>query len=283
MDRSVLSLVLVSALTVLLAGVHVECKARVCYFGPPPEPDPDNPDNWMEQVMQKIGKRCSGKRQPTPAVTGKPTPAGTGKPTPGTKKPTPAVTEKPTQTSTEKPTPDGTGKPTLAGTWESTPAGTGTTTPTPECPSPAPLGMEDGTIPDNRITASSTYASYHAWEGRLNNAKAWTSTGTDANPWIEVELVDSTVVTGIITQGDSIGWYVKQFQVAYQKLPSSYYEHITDGNGNIKVFVGNTDDRTPFTNLFKESVVATVVRIEPTDWKSNYAALRLELIGCRRD
>ena len=43
---------------------------------------------------------------------------------------------------------------------------------TAECPDPAPLGMEDGTIPDARITASSFKAdNYAARYGRLNNNK----------------------------------------------------------------------------------------------------------------
>ena len=43
---------------------------------------------------------------------------------------------------------------------------------TAECPDAAPLGMEDGTIPDARITASSFKAdNYAARHGRLNNNK----------------------------------------------------------------------------------------------------------------
>ncbi|XP_038069277.1 D-galactoside-specific lectin-like [Patiria miniata] len=55
---------MLSAMAVLLVGV--ESQQRVCYSGPPPEPDPDNPEHWMKQVMQEIRKRCPGRRQPTP-------------------------------------------------------------------------------------------------------------------------------------------------------------------------------------------------------------------------
>ncbi|XP_038060274.1 lactadherin-like [Patiria miniata] len=194
-------------------------------------------------------------------------PAGTEKPTPlDTGKPTQAVTEKPTPTGTEKPTPVGTGKP----------------TPAAECSSLQPLGMEDGTIQDDRITTSSIWsATYPAREARLNNDKGWLASSDDANPWIEVDLVQSTVVTGVITQGAGRGSHVTAYKVAYKKQPSSDREHVTDGNGNIKVFIGNTDRNTPVTNLFDESVVATVVRIEPTERYAR-AALRLELLGCRR-
>ncbi|XP_038059998.1 retinoschisin-like [Patiria miniata] len=206
--------------TMIVFVVGVETKARVCYFGPPPEPDPDNPDDWMKQVMQEIRESC-----------------------PGTKK----------HTSVN------------------------------ECSSPEPLGLEDGTITDDHITASSNQMINPAREGRLNYNSAWMAQWDDTNPWIEVDLIDSTVVRGVITQGYyKYTHYVTHYQVAYQKQPSSVREHVTDENGDIKVFIGNTDANgdTPVTNLFDESVVATVVRIEPTEWKMA-AALRLELLGCR--
>ncbi|XP_038073385.1 lactadherin-like [Patiria miniata] len=217
MDGAAALVLMLSAMAVLLVGV--ESQQRVCYSGPPPEPDPDNPDDWMKQVMQEIRKRCPGRRQPTPA----------------------------------------------------------------ECSSPQPLGMEDGTIRDDRITASSILSNtYPAREARLNNDNGWAASSGDANPWIEVDLVQSTVVTGVTTQGTPGGsWYVKRYNVAYQQQPLSQRRHVTNGNGDIMVFIGNYNPYTPVTNLFDESVEATVVRIEPTEWQ-NGIALRLELLGCRR-
>ncbi|XP_038053555.1 lactadherin-like [Patiria miniata] len=153
------------------------------------------------------------------------------------------------------------------------------------CSSPRPLGMEDGTIPDDRITASSCFNSayFPASAARLNNNNRWLSAYGDTNPWVEVDLVQSTVLSGVITQGSGYGSYIKQYKVAYKKQPSSDYEHLKDANGNIKVFIGNNDTYTPVTNLFGESVEATVVRIEPTDKNGILFALRLEVLGCRRD
>ncbi|XP_038060617.1 lactadherin-like [Patiria miniata] len=147
--------------------------------------------------------------------------------------------------------------------------------------SPQPLGMEDGTIQDERITASSSYYCCSASEARLNHDNGWIAESDDANPWIEVDLVESTVVSGVITQGYRDTLYVKKYMVAYKKQPSSDYEHV-NGNGDIKVFIGYVEGNTLVTSLFDESVVATVVRIEPTEWNVG-VALRLELLGCRRD
>ncbi|XP_038054986.1 uncharacterized protein LOC119727198 [Patiria miniata] len=80
MDGAAAVVLMLSAMAVLLFGV--ETQQRVCYSGPPPEPDPDNPEHWMKQVMQEIRKRCPGRRQPTPVATEKPTPAATETPTP---------------------------------------------------------------------------------------------------------------------------------------------------------------------------------------------------------
>ncbi|XP_038060576.1 lactadherin-like [Patiria miniata] len=198
--------------------------------------------------------------------------AGTEKPIQaGAGIPTPAATEKPTTTVTGKPTPTVTEKPTPADTENPTPA---------VCSSPQPLGIEDGNIQDDRITASSSRDCCRASYGRLNNNEKWSPMTDEANPWIEVDLIQSTVVTGVTTQGGLGRWYVKRYKVAYQQQPSFQRKHVTDGNGDIKVFIGNTNTNNPVTNLFDESVVATVVRIEPTKWQFG-VSLRLELLGCR--
>ncbi|XP_038059931.1 retinoschisin-like [Patiria miniata] len=156
---------------------------------------------------------------------------------------------------------------------------TGRSTTYTRCSSPKPLGLEDGTIPDDHITASSHQTNWPGSDGRLNCNGAWIPQSDEKNPWIEVDLVVIKVVSGIITQSFDIYGYVKKYKASYKNQSSSDYEHMTDGNGNIKVFIGNTDGNTPVTNLFDEIVVATVVRIEPTEWYS-YATLRLELLGC---
>ncbi|XP_038059582.1 retinoschisin-like [Patiria miniata] len=285
MDGAAVLVLMLSAITVFLVGV--ESQARTCYFGPPPEPDPDNPDHWMKQVMQEIRKRCPGRRNtthasmgnPIPSTRWKPSPAGTEEPTAaGTEEPTPAGTEESTPATMEGPTSAGTKEPTAAKTEESTPAGKPTPTTKAECDSTEPLGMEDGTIQDSRISVPSIHGPCcRARAARLHNNKAW-GPSSPANSWIEVDLVEGKVVSGVITQGFDEA-YVTQYKVAYKTQPSSEYEHVRDGNGNVKVFTGNTDDHTPVTNQFDESVVATIVRIEPTAWDV-WVALRLELLGC---
>ena len=71
--------------------------------------------------------------------------------------------------------------------------------------------MESGDIKDFQITESSFESPYDGEYGRLNGDGFWLydyeiyDTGTNADPWIQVDLLRSTIVTGIKTQGDPTG------------------------------------------------------------------------------
>ncbi|XP_022083708.1 lactadherin-like [Acanthaster planci] len=154
-----------------------------------------------------------------------------------------------------------------------------------KCSTPRPLGMEDYTITNAQISASSNYYTgcCHAHYARLNRLIRWSPLSGDSYPWIEVDLMERTVVSGASTQGSPFDyWYVKKYKVAYQRQPSSERVYVTDGKGHVATFTGNTNRHAPVTNLFDESVVATSVRIEPTSW-NGWIGLRFELLGCPRD
>ncbi|XP_071808987.1 lactadherin-like [Asterias amurensis] len=146
-----------------------------------------------------------------------------------------------------------------------------------ECSTPEPLGLEDGTIPDESISESDHYETTY---GRLNGV-AWIPQ-SNANCWYEVDLGESTVVSGLITQGYDASWHwrVTEYRVKYKKISSSDYEDVKDNNGAIQVFEGNIEDtETPVTNMFDQSIMAAVVRIEPVAF-IDFVSLRLELLGC---
>ncbi|XP_038062047.1 lactadherin-like [Patiria miniata] len=156
--------------------------------------------------------------------------------------------------------------------------------PTAECSEP--LGMEDGTIPDDHITASSfvDLSCCTPQKGRLNSGGAWVPWRNEGS-WIEVDLANSCVVSGVITKSrrnSAYPGYVTKYKVAFRNQSTSDSTYVTDANGNAKVFMGNTDGHTPVTNMLDQSVVATVVRIEPTEWQ-RWVRLQFELLGCRRD
>ena len=71
-----------------------------------------------------------------------------------------------------------------------------------------PLGMENGQIRDDQITASGIYSSYY-WQsnGRLNfkvatrRRGAWASGPLDLNQRLQVNMQQFIFITGISTQG----------------------------------------------------------------------------------
>ena len=59
--------------------------------------------------------------------------------------------------------------------------------------------MESGDINNDQITASAFDPGFQPWKGRLNNHGNWRA--PTSYDWIQIDLLRSTVVTGIITQG----------------------------------------------------------------------------------
>ncbi|XP_038066649.1 lactadherin-like [Patiria miniata] len=131
------------------------------------------------------------------------------------------------------------------------------------------LGLEDGTIPDERIRASSASYNRHAALARLNGPSYWVAIYCSPSCWIEVDLLQTTRVSGVITQGNKFPWVsylVTEFKVSYKPKPTSGYEYIKETNGDIKLFDGGDIDSpsTPHTNYFNQAIMASAVRIYPT-------------------
>ena len=99
------------------------------------------------------------------------------------------------------------------------------------------LGMKDGSINDEQLTASSSWYHYTPDEGRLDNLYYhWESDyyGNDRNPWIQIDLGYSTKISGIITQGGQFEW-VTTLKVSYYREGSDQEIFITDESRSPKV------------------------------------------------
>ena len=69
------------------------------------------------------------------------------------------------------------------------------------------LGMENGSIPDESIKASSEFINKNKHKGyarqaRLNGIYWWRANGTLVEPWIQADIGYQTNVSGVVTQGD---------------------------------------------------------------------------------
>ena len=68
------------------------------------------------------------------------------------------------------------------------------------------LGMQSGSIPDNRITASSELnISTPAKNGRLNYTagSSWCASTSDSNPYLQIDLQTLHIICAVSTQGNS--------------------------------------------------------------------------------
>ncbi|XP_033972866.1 retinoschisin 1a [Trematomus bernacchii] len=159
----------------------------------------------------------------------------------------------------------------------------------PECPYHKPLGFEAGSVSPDQITCSNQdqytgwFSSWVPSKARLNSEGfgcAWLSKFQDNSQWVEIDLMEVKLVSGILTQGrcDADEWITK-FSVQYRtdvKLNWIYYK---DQTGNNRVFYGNSDRSSSVQNLLRPPVVARFIRIIPLGWHTRIA-LRLELLLC---
>ncbi|XP_077569129.1 retinoschisin 1a [Stigmatopora nigra] len=159
----------------------------------------------------------------------------------------------------------------------------------PECPYHKPLGFEAGSVNPDQITCSNEdqysgwFASWLPSKARLNSQGfgcAWLSKYQDNTQWLQIDLRDVTVVSGILTQGrcDADEWVTK-YSVQYrtdEKLNWIYYK---DQTGNNRVFYGNSDRSSSVQNLLRPPIVARYIRILPLGWHTRIA-MRLEMLVC---
>jgi len=148
------------------------------------------------------------------------------------------------------------------------------------------LGMEDYTIPDQQITASSIYGSgFQPYFGRLNMPKSPGSNGcwspaTDSNEYLQIELNSKQTVSGVTTQGRPADnqQFVKSYYISVSDDGQAFTD-IVGSDGTRMIFQANTDHFTPITNRLPSPVVTKFVRIYPQDYEG-YISMRVELIGC---
>ncbi|XP_013386073.1 uncharacterized protein LOC106155684 isoform X2 [Lingula anatina] len=154
----------------------------------------------------------------------------------------------------------------------------------------AALGMEDGRISDEQLTASSIrYSSSTPQMARLNNTAsgysgAWLpSCCSYSYEYIQVDLLVPHIITGIAVQNGGGRWgsyYVKGFKLLYSndKLTWRIHQRV---EGEDKIFSGvSSQDRYAIvTNTLEKTISTRYVAIAATSWQ-NAPALRFELYGC---
>lgn len=79
--------------------------------------------------------------------------------------------------------------------------------------------MKSERIPDESITASSSKSKdNYPHFARLDNPKAWCSAPDDKLPYIEIQLKEPKIITGITTQGSFFDWaWVTKYGVKFRE------------------------------------------------------------------
>ncbi|XP_068726719.1 uncharacterized protein [Montipora capricornis] len=141
------------------------------------------------------------------------------------------------------------------------------------------LGMENGLIPDERITASIDYSWLPAGFGRLNDGRgSWCA--YEDYQYLQIDLQSLHVICAVSTQGRGIypNW-VKKYTLQLStdnKRWTDYKE-----NGLVKIFDGNNDENTAKKNVLSSVLITRWLRFVVKDFKGD-ACMRTEVYGVKQ-
>ncbi|KAM4528248.1 uncharacterized protein PAE49_000185 [Odontesthes bonariensis] len=141
------------------------------------------------------------------------------------------------------------------------------------------LGVEDRNISDFQLSASSSIGSFTPRNARLNGNSCWMPSGSPTSSWIQVNLIQTKKVTGIVIQGcpQNDHWITK-FKIQHSMDGLTWTDYTADG----EFFPGNMDRNTPDTQLLGTPVSANFIRIRPLEFNGQ-AGLRFDVLGCTPD
>ncbi|XP_034290236.1 retinoschisin isoform X1 [Pantherophis guttatus] len=161
--------------------------------------------------------------------------------------------------------------------------------PPTKCPYHKPLGFESAAVTPDQISCSNLeqytgwYASWTANKARLNGQGfgcAWLSKYQDTNQWLQIDVKEIKVISGIITQGrcDADEWMTK-YSVQYRTDENLNWVYYKDQTGNNRIFYGNSDRSSCVQNLLRPPIVSRYIRLIPLGWHVRIA-IRMELLEC---
>ncbi|XP_072050165.1 neuropilin-2-like [Amphiura filiformis] len=159
------------------------------------------------------------------------------------------------------------------------------------CSQPSALGMEDGSILDSQITASSFWLVTEStmldmtgkW-ARLNGPFAWhTSVNYPTEPWVAVDLTLIVLLTGIKMQGSAYdtNYWISKVIIEWKKYESELWTRfVYKQRGDPPVIYDcNTDASSTVDVPMPQAVTARYVKIVPQDWHL-WCACRFEVMAC---
>jgi len=147
----------------------------------------------------------------------------------------------------------------------------------------SPMGMESGEIHASMISTSTSRDENHSGtHARLNHLTSWMPSVSDKQQFIQVKFNGERKITGLVTQGQETGdIFVKSYKLKHSQDGNHWVTYQEVPNQD-KIFAGNSDSKTPVTQIFKSPIRTRYIRINPQAWNS-LIALRFEILGCPED
>ncbi|XP_049885499.1 epithelial discoidin domain-containing receptor 1-like [Pectinophora gossypiella] len=154
-----------------------------------------------------------------------------------------------------------------------------------------PLGMENGLISNDSLSASSSYdQSVSPLSSRLRTeirGGAWCPNGLitpESRQYLEIDLRGLFLITATETQGrfaNSVGVeFVESYGLEYWRDDLNRWVKYKDFNGS-RLIPGNVNTYTPRKSTLEAPFVASRVRFFPFAAHPRTACMRVELYGCR--
>jgi len=144
----------------------------------------------------------------------------------------------------------------------------------------AALGLEDGSIANEQITASSYASGAEPSKGRLSGDKAWIPYGLlseEKHQFFEVNFTSKVKIRRLSMKGQGKN-FVRTFHLYYSNNGAIWTPY-KEGS-KLKEFVGNKNADYGTSVILPVPIEAVFVRINPTSWENNIA-LKVEFYGCK--
>jgi len=144
------------------------------------------------------------------------------------------------------------------------------------------IGMADGRITNNQITAVNYYSISYPYYARLNlYSSGWMAEEGTSNAWIQIAVTKAMDMSGVMTLGyEHCSRWVTAFKIQYGNSTNALTT-IQDEDGD-KLFPGNWDRTSTRTTFFDSIITAKYLRLVVISGNMNlddYAAcLRMEIL-----
>ncbi|XP_066270054.1 chitin synthase chs-2-like [Branchiostoma lanceolatum] len=151
----------------------------------------------------------------------------------------------------------------------------------------SPIGVESRAIADTDIKATSVMGqdSFNGphrarlyMKRNASGAGGWTAGEFNDDQYLQIDLGEDMVFTGVVTQGkSSTSEWVTRYRLLYSD-DGELWQYYKDDSGQPVEFEGNRDPDTPARQLLDKPITTRFVSFNPVQW-NNRISMRVEVLG----